>query len=77
MKNEKQTQLMMDFKKVPEVKFYRISDAANAISVSKSQIWTLIREGIIPVYKISEKITLVKVSELIEYVESFKVGIDD
>ena len=54
--------------------FYRIPAGAKAISISKSQMWSLIRQGIIPIYKISEKITLVKASELFEYVESFKVG---
>ena len=36
-------------------------------------MWTLVREGIIPSYKISEKITVVKASELFEHIESFKV----
>lgn len=56
------------------VYFFRIPLAAKAVSISKSQMWTLIREGVIPSYKMSEKITLVKASELFEYVESFKVG---
>lgn len=57
--------------------FYRIPEAAKAVSISKSQMWTLIREGVISAYKISEKITLVKASELFEYIEKFKVDIDE
>ncbi len=53
--------------------FYRVPEAAKVISISKSQMWTLIREQIIPTYKVSDKITLIKASELLNYVESFKV----
>ena len=73
MKKENQIQQIMSFKKEPEIYFLRIPFGAKAISISESHLWTLIREGIIPSYKISNKITLVKSSELIEYVESFKV----
>lgn len=77
MTNENQIQQITDFKKVPEIKFYRIPVAAKVISISKSQMWTLIREGIIPVYKISDKITLIKAVELFEYVENSKVEIHE
>lgn len=73
MTNENQIQQITDFKKVPEIKFYRISVAAKVISISKSQMWTLIRDGIISAYKISDKITLIKAVELLEYVENSKV----
>jgi excisionase family DNA binding protein len=70
MQNEKQEKkLMVDL----SILFYRIPEAAKAVSISKSQMWSLIREGAIPSYKMSEKITLVKSSELFQYVESFKV----
>ncbi|MBU0926024.1 helix-turn-helix domain-containing protein [bacterium] len=73
MQNEKQEKrLMIDL----SIFFYRVPEAAKAVSISKSQMWTLIREGVIPSYKMSEKITLVKSSELFQYVESFKVEVN-
>lgn len=76
MKNENQNQQIINLRESSEIKFYRVVEAANLISISVSHMWTLIREEIIPVYKISEKITLVKAQELLDYVESFKGGID-
>jgi len=75
MNNESQVQQTISLGKSSEIKFYRVPEAANVISISKSHMWTLIREGIIPVYKISDKVTLIKAHELFEYVESFKEAI--
>lgn len=54
-----------------QIFFYRVPVAAKAISVSKGKVWSLIRENIIPSYKMGS-ITLVKASELFQYVERFK-----
>lgn len=54
--------------------YYRIPEGAKAISISKTHLWQLIKMGEIPIYRISKKITLVKASELFDYIERFKVA---
>jgi hypothetical protein len=49
--------------------FVRVAVASKIFSLSQSHLWSLISKGILKAYKPSPKVTLLKVSELIEYVE--------
>lgn len=49
--------------------FIRVSEASKLFSISQSHLWSLLASGQLNVYKPSPKITLIKVNELIEYIE--------
>ena len=51
--------------------FVRVAEASKVFSLSQSHLWSLISKNILKAYKPSPKVTLLKVSELIEYVEQF------
>jgi excisionase family DNA binding protein len=50
--------------------YYRPKDAAKYLSVSESCIWQLLKKGDLTSYKLSPKVTVLKKSELDEYVQS-------
>ncbi|WP_366887821.1 helix-turn-helix domain-containing protein [Sulfuricurvum sp.] len=50
--------------------WYRPKDAARYLSVSESCIWQLLKRGDLTSYKLSPKVTVLKKSELDEYVQS-------
>lgn len=53
-----------------EIFWLRPKDAAKYLSVSESCIWQLLKRGDLTSYKLSPKVTVLKKSELDEYVQS-------
>jgi len=50
--------------------YLRIKDCAKLLSCSQSCIWRLLKNGDLTSYKLSPKVTVIKRSELNEYVQS-------
>ena len=51
----------------------RVDGAAHYLAISKSQVWKLTASGILKSYKLSERVTVWKISELDEYIAQ-KIG---
>lgn len=49
--------------------FIRVAEASKIFSLSKSHLWSLISKGELNAFKPSPKVTLLKVTDLIMYVE--------
>lgn len=49
--------------------FIRVAEASKIFSLSESHIWGLISKKILKAYKPSPKVTLIKKSQIIEYIE--------
>jgi len=49
-------------------KVQRVNDVANYLAVSKSQVWKLTRDGVLKSYKMSDRVTVWKTSELDKYI---------
>lgn len=62
-----------ELKKIDSLKeeriFVRVSVAAQMFCLSKSHLWSLLASGQLKAFKPSSKITLLKVTDLIMYVE--------
>ncbi|WP_026804096.1 helix-turn-helix transcriptional regulator [Aliarcobacter lanthieri] len=52
--------------------FIRVNEASYLFGLSVSHLWSLIRNGTLKSFKPSEKITLIRVSDLISYIECIK-----
>ena len=57
-------------------KYLRVKEAAELIGVGKSTIWLYAKRGEITSYKLSEKVTVFKQSELLAWVESRLVDVE-
>ncbi len=49
--------------------FIRVAEASKIFSISKSHLWCLVSKNVLKAYKPSPKITLLKTSEIIDYLE--------
>ncbi|QNK85602.1 helix-turn-helix domain-containing protein [Aliarcobacter cryaerophilus] len=49
--------------------FARVSEAAEIFSLSKSYIWSLLASGQLKFYKISPKITLIKITDMFDFIK--------
>ena len=62
-----------EFKELDSLKkekiFIRVAEASILVGLSKSHIWNLVSKNVLKAYKPSPKVTLLKKSQLIEYIE--------
>ncbi|MEV9499958.1 helix-turn-helix transcriptional regulator [Aliarcobacter butzleri] len=62
-----------EFKKINSLRkekiFIRVAEASKIFSISKSHLWCLVSKNVLKAYKPSPKITLLKTSEIIDYLE--------
>ncbi len=52
--------------------FIRINSIPELFGISKSHCWSLISKGEIKSFKPSKKVTLIRVNDLVEYIEGTK-----
>lgn len=50
--------------------YVRVRDCAKLLSCSESCVWQLLKRGDLISYKLSPKVTVLKKSEVVEYVQS-------
>lgn len=58
----------IDFLKKERI-FLRVAEAAEIFSLSKSYIWSLLASGQLKFYKISPKITLIKMTDMFDFIK--------
>jgi len=54
--------------------FIRVNEVCELFSISRSHCWNLISTGKIKVFRPSSKVTLIKVDDLISYIEGTALG---
>lgn len=69
-KMDKGTQIIQKLPEDIDTIWVRPKEAARHLSVSESCIWQLLKRGELTSYKLSPKVTVLKKSELNEYVQS-------
>ncbi|MGJ0290563.1 helix-turn-helix domain-containing protein [Aliarcobacter cryaerophilus] len=58
----------IDFLKKERI-FLRVAEASKMFSISKAHFWALVSKNVLKAYRPSPKITLLKTSEIIDYLE--------
>lgn len=58
----------IDFLK-KEKMYIRVQAASKYFSISKSHLWALVSKNVLKAYRPSPKITLLKTSEIVDYLE--------
>ncbi len=53
--------------------YIRIKDITNSFGISKSHCWDLIAKGELKAFRPSPKVTLIKVSDMVNYIEKNEI----